>query len=434
MSGAPDTHSDATLHSMSRRPAMQDLSPVLATAARAIAERVASAGGRAWIVGGAPRDLALGLAPHEIDMASALDPDRIQALFPRTTPLGRAFGTVIVHLGGVDVEHTTFRTESGYADARRPDEVRFGASVEEDARRRDFTCNAIYLDPLDGEVRDPEHGLADLESRRLACVGDARERFREDALRPLRMARFAGGLGLEPTPETADAARSEAEGLRRVSRERVLRELSGMFRRRGAAVCVGWMERCGLLEPSLPGYAALGGGARRSAAIAGLAEPAGTEKGLAVLLGPAPEDLADAAASRAILSALRVSRMTSTCVEDAWRLAAEARADAAPLRSTRLRWMRRPGFEVAIAWLAAWARADAGDAARWTALDAERAALAPGEIEPARLLEAADLARRGIAPGPRYGEILRELETEQLDLRVNTRDEALAWLERRVVR
>lgn len=189
---------------------MQELSPDLARAARAIAERVASAGARAWIVGGAPRDLALGLAPHEIDMASSLEPDAIQALFPRTTPLGRAFGTVIVHLGSADVEHTTFRTESGYADARRPDEVRFGASVEEDARRRDFTCNAIYLDPRNDEVRDPEHGLDDLEGKRLACVGDARERFREDALRPLRMARFAGGLGMEPTPETADAARAEA--------------------------------------------------------------------------------------------------------------------------------------------------------------------------------------------------------------------------------
>ncbi len=430
MSDAPDTRRGATLHSMFRRPAMQELSPDLARAARAIADRVASAGSRAWIVGGAPRDLALGLAPHEIDMASSLEPDAIQALFPHTTPLGRAFGTVIVHLGGADVEHTTFRTESGYADARRPDEVRFGASVEEDARRRDFTCNAIYLDPRNDEVRDPEHGLDDLEGKRLACVGDARERFREDALRPLRMARFAGGLGMEPTPETADAARAEADGLRRVSRERVLRELSGMFRRPGAAVCVGWMERCGLLEPALPGHAALGGGARRSAAIAGLAEPAGTEKGLAVLLGPAPEDLADAAGSRAILAALRVSRTTGTCVEDAWRLALEMRSDAAPARSTRLRWMRRPGFDVAVAWLAAWSRADRIDGARWSGIAAERAALAAHELEPARLLEAADLARRGIAPGPRFGELLRALETEQLDLRVRTRDEALAWLAR----
>jgi len=415
---------------MSRRPLMQDLSPDLARVARAIAERVASVGARAWIVGGATRDLVLGLVPHEIDMASSLDPDRIQALFARTTPLGRAFGTVIVHLAGEDVEHTTFRTETSYADARRPDEVRFGASVEEDVRRRDFTCNAIYLDPLSDEVRDPERGLADLDRRRLVCVGDPRERFREDALRPLRMARFAGGLGLEPTEETADAARAEALGLRRVSRERVLRELTGMFKRPGAAVCTGWMERCGLLEPALPGYALLGGGQRRNAAVAGLAEPAGTENGLAVLLGPAPENLSDLATARELLNSLRVSRHTSTCVEDAWRLAAELRADPQPSRAVRVRWMRRPGFAVALAWLAAWSRADGEGEMRWIALARERASLAADEIEPARLLEAADLARRGIAPGPRFGVLLRALETEQLDQRLRTRAEALAWLAR----
>ncbi len=430
--------SGATLHSMSRAPAMQDLSPDLARAARAIAEGIGADGGRAWIVGGAPRDLILGGSPHEIDMASELDPDRIQALFPRTTPLGRAFGTVIVHLQGVDVEHTTFRTESEYADGRRPDAVRFGASVEEDALRRDFTCNAIFLDPLNDEVRDPVGGIADLAARRLACVGDPGERFREDALRPLRMARFAGGLGLEPTAATAEAARQEAEGLRRVSRERVLRELAGMFRRPGAAVCVGWMERCGLLEPALPGFGALGrgapgalgAGALRTRAVAALREPAGTERGLAVLLGPTPEDLADPSSSRALLVALRTSRLTQTTVEDGWRLAGEVLADRAPTRATRLRWMRRPGFDVGVAWLEAWSRAAGAGDGPSPALIAERASLTPGELEPQRLLEAADLARHGIAAGPRYGEILRALETEQLDLRVHTRDEALAWLAR----
>ncbi|MBL8863412.1 MAG: CCA tRNA nucleotidyltransferase [Planctomycetes bacterium] len=419
---------------MPRVPTMQDLSSDLARGARLIAARVASAGARAWIVGGAPRDLALGLAPTEIDMASRLEPERIMELFARTTPLGRAFGTVIVHEGGVDVEHTTFRTEATYSDARRPDAVRFGASVEEDARRRDFTCNAIYLDPLTDEVGDPTGGLADLARRRLACVGDARERFREDALRPLRMARFAGGLGLEPAPETAAAARAEAAGLAGVSRERVLRELAGIFRRRGAAVAVGWMRRCELLDPALPGSTRLAGGERRERALAALPEPAGLERGLALLLGPAPEGLEDLELSRALLGGLRTSRATALAVEDAWRCAAAMRAEPRPGRATRIRWMRRPGFEVALAWLGAWGAADGSDAARWRELAAERARLAPGEIEPARLLESADLALHGIGPGPRYGALLRELETEQLEERVRTRAEALRWLAQRAPR
>jgi hypothetical protein len=143
----------------------------------------------------------------------------------------------------------------------------------------------------------------------------------------------------------------------------------------------------------------------------------------------------DPARSQRILESLRTSRLTTTCVEDGWRLAAEVLQDAAPTRATRLRWMRRPGFEVGAAWLAAWSAADspASSGARdgpAAALIAERATLTPRDIEPPRLLEAGDLARRGIAPGPRFGALLRALETEQLDPRVLTRDEALAWLER----
>lgn len=407
---------------------MQALSVDLARAARGIADRIATTGERAWIVGGAPRDLALGLSPREIDMASRVDPDRIQALFERTTPLGRAFGTVIVHVDRVDVEHTTFRTESAYTDARRPDVVFFGASVEEDARRRDFTCNAIFLDPLTDEVRDPERGLDDLERRVLRCVGDPRERFREDALRPLRMARFAGGLGLEPTPATIEAARAEAAGLANVSRERVLREMIGIFRRTGAAVAVRWMAQCALLEHALPGSRDLGAESRRVEALAHVREPAGTELGLALLVGPPPEELDRLETSLGLLEGLKVSRNTHTVVLDAWRLASELQRAPALPRATRLRAMRRPGFDTALAWLAAWSKSEARDDRRWTDLVAERASLGSTELAPARLVEPADLAGLGIAPGPAYGAILRDLETEQLELRVRTRDEALAWL------
>jgi len=413
---------------------MQALSVDLARAARTLGELIATTGERAWIVGGAPRDLALGLAPREIDMASRVEPDRIQALFERTTPLGRAFGTVIVHIAGADVEHTTFRTESAYTDARRPDVVHFGASVEEDARRRDFTCNAIFLDPLTDEVRDPEHGLDDLDARVLRCVGDPRERFREDALRPLRMARFAGGLGLEPTSATIEAARAEAPGLAAVSRERVLRELIGMFRRAGAAVAVRWMAQCELLEHALPGSRLLGDEERRSAALAHAVEPTGTELGLALLLGPSPENLDRLDVPLELLTGLKVSRHTHTVVLDAWRLARELRSDPTPARSTRVRAMRRPGFATAVAWLTAWSKCEGPDAAPWEVLARERAASAPSDLEPARLVDAADLASSGLAPGPIYGAILRDLETEQLELRLRTRDEALRWLATRITR
>ena len=216
-------------------PSMRALDPRLARAARSIAERVRSLGHRAWLVGGAVRDLALERRVQDVDMAAAARPEAIEAAFPRTSAIGRSFGTIQVRVDDVPVELTTFRSDSGYGDRRRPDRVAYGRTLEEDARRRDFTCNALYLDPLSDELRDPEGGLADLEARHLRCVGEARARFREDGLRLLRMARFAGSLDLEIDAATLAAARGEADSLVGVSAERVVGELRRAFSRPGGA-------------------------------------------------------------------------------------------------------------------------------------------------------------------------------------------------------
>jgi len=176
----------------------------------------------------------------------------------------------------------------------------------------------------------------------------------------------------------------------------------------------------------------LGAEDRRLKALEHVREPAGTELGLALLLGPSPEELDRLETSLGLLDRLKVSRNTHTVVLDAWRLASELQSASALSRATRLRAMRRPGFDAALAWLTAWWSAEARDGARWEELVAERAASSPTEIVPAKLVEPADLARLGVAPGPAYGAILRDLETEQLELRVRTRDEALAWLAARV--
>src|SRR5262245_36680986 len=118
-----------------RRPSMQLLPPELARAARAVAGVLGAAGRRTWLVGGAVRDLALGVEPKDADLASAATPEEIEALFPSTHAVGRAFGTVVVRADALDVQVTTFRAEAGYDDARRPSHVRFGASLEEDAAR-----------------------------------------------------------------------------------------------------------------------------------------------------------------------------------------------------------------------------------------------------------------------------------------------------------
>lgn len=427
---------------MLRAPSMQDLDPRLAALARALATRLAARGHRAWIVGGAVRDLALGRAPKDVDLCSAATPDEVEAAFERTIPLGRAFGTVVVHVAEGDAEHTTFRSEHGHADARHPDQVAFGASVEEDARRRDFTCNALYLDPLTGEVRDPTGGLDDLRARRIACVGDPSARFAEDGLRLVRLARFAAGFALEPDARTLAAACASSHALRGVSRERVLLELHAVFARTGAGRFLELLESAGLLDLALPGFDGLRPASlARDAWIAGrvrllasLAQPAGIDRGLAALLAPELGQGGRAALERslALLDDLKPSRELRAKLAQAWTLQDAFEREQAPTRATRLRWMQRPAFPLALDLGRAWRRARGTADDDLAALAREFEALGPGGAHPPKLVLPADLAARGIAPGPEYGEILHEAETRVLDLELTTRDEALAWLERRL--
>src|SRR5262245_7370135 len=145
-----------------RPPSMAHMPADLARASRWIATELGAKGRRAWLVGGAVRDLALGREPKDADLASAALPEELELLVPRAFAVGRACGTVDVHCDGLDVQVTAFRAESRYEDARRPSEVRFTTRLEEDAARRDFTCNALYLDPLTDELVDPTGGMGDL--------------------------------------------------------------------------------------------------------------------------------------------------------------------------------------------------------------------------------------------------------------------------------
>jgi tRNA nucleotidyltransferase/poly(A) polymerase len=414
-------------------------------AAQAIARVLVGAGHQAWIVGGAVRDLAVGTTPHEVDLATDALPDRIEELFERTMAVGKAFGTIVVHQGTgankVDIEVTTFRSDGRYADGRRPEQVTFGTSVEEDARRRDFTCNALYLDPLTDDFQDPEQGLADLRAGRLRCVGEPAARFAEDGLRLLRMARFSARLGLTPTEEVLDAARSEAETLRGVSRERVLSELEGMLTTPRPAMAFSLLAAADLLERTLPPSRTPGPErglwqeqqSARLAALESLGGPIPLATGLTVLLDPAPLGSGEHRRDQALgwLEDLRTSRALRHRVAGAWRLMDALRRSLSepPPRSTRLRMMRDESWPTAVDALAAWLSVLAPE--RSTGLEQlslERATLTEEELSPAPLLTSADLFEAGVERGPRWGELLLEAETLQLDGELADRAAALAWL------
>ena len=392
---------------------LQQRAPDLARAATGVALGLARGGHRGWVVGGAVRDLARGEVPGDCDMASAARPDEVEALFERTLAVGKAFGTLLVLDFGLEVQLTTFRAETGYSDGRHPDRVRYAETLEEDARRRDFTCNALYLDPLADEVADPEGGLADLAAGRLRCVGDPRERFAEDGLRLLRLARFAAGMGLGVEPDTLGAAEASLAALRGVSPERVYAELSSILEGPAAVRAVELLASTGVAERVLVGWR--GAEAERLALLGRLGEEAG---GLArwIALGgeQAPE----------MLEALRAPRALRDEVSAVLDL--ERRLGGPPAtRAERIRLVREPRFDS----LLELSRARGGAAARVAEeLETLRAGLDPGELHPEPLLTAADLEASGLPRGPRWGQVLRAAEALQLEGRLSTRAQALAWL------
>jgi tRNA nucleotidyltransferase (CCA-adding enzyme) len=229
---------------------------------RAIARTLRDAGHEVWYVGGAVRDVLLAAAGRPVprlgdfDIATSAVPAQVQALFRRTVPIGVEHGTVaVLDASGGAHEVTTFRRDVR-TDGRHA-EVEFGASLDEDLARRDFTINAIAVHPESGDVRDPTGGRADLAAGLVRAVGDAAARFREDRLRVLRALRFACAFGFQIEPITWDALKAAAPDVDALSRERVRDEwLKMMEAARPSAGVVLW-QRAGVLQRVWPELAAL---------------------------------------------------------------------------------------------------------------------------------------------------------------------------------
>jgi tRNA nucleotidyltransferase (CCA-adding enzyme) len=239
-----------------RRPAPAELLDASARASYRgvlpLVRRLREAGHEAWLVGGGVRDLLLGRDVADWDVATSAPPEAVTGLWPEAVPTGIRHGTVTVPLPGGPVEVTTYRAEGPYTDGRRPDWVRFGASLEEDLSRRDFTINAMALDPEAGILVDPFGGEADLGDRSLRTVGDPDRRFKEDGLRPLRGIRLAAVLELAVDPETLAAMGRNRDRVAGVARERVRDELVKLLAAPRASVGIELMRRTGILAIVIP--------------------------------------------------------------------------------------------------------------------------------------------------------------------------------------
>ena len=181
-------------------------------------------GCEAYLVGGCVRDMLTGTPPHDYDITTSAEPDYTMQLFEKTVPTGVKHGTVTVIYGGYSAEVTTYRSDGKYSDSRRPDSVTFVKTLKEDLARRDFTVNALAYSPSEG-IKDYFGGSEDIEKKLLRAVGDPMRRFKEDALRILRLFRFSSVLGFEIEAETLNAALKSASLLKCISSERILEEL-----------------------------------------------------------------------------------------------------------------------------------------------------------------------------------------------------------------
>jgi tRNA nucleotidyltransferase (CCA-adding enzyme) len=430
-----------------------------------LCRRLSGAGHHAWLVGGCVRDslraqLDGPAAPgswraKDWDVATDAMPEQVMKLFRRVIPTGVEHGTVTVLLAGMQAEVTTLRTEQGYRDGRRPDEVAFVRSIEEDLARRDFTVNAIAFAPEAEALIDPFGGLEDLRQRQLRAVGEPARRFAEDGLRVLRAARFVATLEFELDPGTADAIRPSLETYRQVSAERVREEWNKALGARAPSRAFAIMQQHGLLEITAPELAALATRTAANESLFALAlrrldhAPADVCLRLTALLRDvAVEPAAAAQLADALLQRLRYSNAQRKTVSHLLRMRdvpRTAELGAVELSAAELRrWLRAVGSDVyrdvcgleRVA-LRALDGAPGADPAEQRAREAALARLeqrAAAELERKPPLSLGELALDGkslmaelrLSPGPHLGKLLGALLEQVLDQpELNTRERLL---------
>src|ERR1039457_403948 len=421
------------------------------TLARSIVARLRDAGHQAYLVGGCVRDLLLGRAPKDFDVATDARPDRVSELFERSEQVGAHFGVVLVRENTSQVEVATFRSDASYSDGRRPGAVRFEGDPRQDAMRRDFTINALLLDPDTNEVLDFTGGREDLRRRVVRAIGDPDERFQEDHLRLIRAVRFAARLGFEIEPATMAALQRLHGLIVKVSPERVRDELARILTEGGARRGFELLDETGLLGDILPEVAAMKGVAQPPEfhpegdvwthtllLLEKLRDPTVTLAAGALLhdVGKPPTiRVAErirfdghveegVRGARGILTRLRFSReeieQVEALIDNHMRFKDVNRMK----ESTLKRFLRLPQFEEHL------------ELHRLDALSSNRRldnyALAKGKLEeytaehlqPAPLLTGADLIGMGYEPGPRFSQMLALLEGAQLEDRILSQEKA----------
>jgi poly(A) polymerase len=444
------------------------MTPTIAERRREFATEVVRslrrAGYQALWAGGCVRDLLLGHAPADYDVATSAAPEQVMRVFRhRTIPVGAAFGVVRVrsaHHTGEEVEVATFRSDGAYIDGRHPESIVF-SSPEEDAARRDFTINGMFLDPLTEEIIDYVGGQSDLKAGVLRAIGDPTARFGEDKLRLIRAVRFAARFEFQLDPATRAAVVAMAPQINVVSVERIAQELRKMLVHPSRANAMDLALETGLLGAVLPPLVPMKGIFQ--------GKPYQPEGDLwdhtLLVLRFLPSDPSFTLAFAALLHdvgkpptrAVHNARWTfhyheQVGAEIAERIGRDLKlsnaerervtwlveyhqylGEAKRIREAKLkRILAQPGIEELLALHRADALASFGECHQVDYCEYYLREQPMGAINPPPLVTGHDLVRHGLSPGPHFATILEEIRELQLDRLLHSKREALEWLDRRL--
>ena len=425
--------------------------------AEEVCRQLQQAGYEALFAGGCVRDLALGVAPVDFDIATSARPADVAALFPRTVPVGVHFGVTLVVTDKGSFEVTTFRSDGDYLDHRRPSQVTF-SDARGDAARRDFTINGMFLDPRSDAVIDYVGGQQDLAAGIVRAIGNPEDRFREDRLRMIRAVRFAAKLRSTIEPATLTAVKSSAPKILDISWERIGDELRKILADGEASRAVVLLSETGLLEKILPEVQAMHGVEQSPEhhpegdvfthtrlCLAGLEEGHDDALRLAVLLHDVAKPRCaergkdgrirfhghcelGSQMAREICERLRFSNALRDKV--GWLVANHLRhLNARKMRlSTLKRFLAEPLFDDLLELIRVDAMAGSGDLDLWHFLKNRKAELSQEDVAPKPLLRGGDLLALGYLAGPGMREILDAIYDAQLEHAFEQADDARRWV------
>ena len=427
------------------------------TLALRIVQTLRKKGFEAYFVGGCVRDLLLKKFPKDFDIATNAVPKVVARIFKKTIPVGAQFGVMLVLEDGVSFEVATFRADKGYQDGRRPTGVRF-TDAKEDAIRRDFTVNGLFLDPTSRRVMDWVGGQKDLKKKIIRAIGDPARRFKEDKLRMLRAVRFASVLGFKIESKTFAAVKKYASAIKTVSHERVRDELVKMFTGPNPGLALTLLDKSGLLKEVLPEVVKMKGVQQPKAfhpegdvfvhtrlLMEQLKNPS-TVLAFGALLHDVGKpdtfrradrirfnghDRVGAAITDKILTRLRfpndLKAEVIACVDGHMRF-----KDVRQMReSTLKKFLQRPTFETELEQHRIDCLASHGDLSNWRFLKKTIKTLSKEEIKPKPLIGGRDILGLGHAEGPIIGKILKKVEELQLERKLETKEEALEWVKKK---